>query len=117
MRNNDVISPENRKHVAQIDALMMGMDPDVINEFLIHKLFQMINVMGNDRKITEELITYLKVEHRYVQQQFWSMIRKVAMEYKDFNYDERNEDAVKLAGYIDAFSEILENRRGRRGSL
>lgn len=56
----------------------------------------------------EGAVNALQHEHRTLQASFWRFIKELASRYKDFNYDLRNEDAVKFAKKI---SEIEQGIR------
>jgi hypothetical protein len=64
---------------------------------VVAEFFHLVNSYGSDRELSAAIVEHLKNEHRTLQQTFWRIIQKVAVQYKDFNTDLRNEAAVKFA--------------------
>lgn len=51
------------------------------NQATIMKLFRMLNIMSNDRRLAEQLVEHLPREHRTLQQAFFSTIKTVIEDY------------------------------------
>lgn len=88
-KNKEIKEYEQTK--ARFDS-MVGIFDNIIGREL--------NYMGFEKEIKDALVYSLQHQHRTLQANFWRMIKEVAVEYAEFRYDDRNEQAVEFAKEI-----------------
>lgn len=55
---------------------------------------------GNQAALAQSILEVVQRDHRTLQQSFISVMMQVLVGYADTNFDLRNEQAVKFAGYV-----------------
>lgn len=60
---------------------------------------------GNRQEISLAILTEIQSTHRTLQQDFWSAIIDVLINYGDSSHDLRNEEAVKMAQAFDKLAQ------------
>jgi len=93
----------------------MGSDRDKESKKKIQEairiLFHELNMMGNEKLVSSEVVKYIKKEHKTLQQRFFAnvmvpVIRFFDQSYKDKFYDARNEATCKMSVKL---AEVLED--------
>ena len=79
------------------------------NTEVISDLLRLVNYMGNDRKLAEQIVITLGRTHRTIEQSFFRMILEVCKGRAKAEYGEdlRNEGSVKLCKDISALDAYL----------
>ena len=76
-------------------------------EKAMRDLLDCTNVMGSDKDVAEAISNVLSKEHRTLQQSFMRVFVQSMNQYKDTRFDQRNEQAVKLAKEITEIDTLL----------
>ena len=81
-----------------ITTYKYNMGADERNKLLVREAFDLVNLSGNDRRLSEEFIKHIQTEHRTLIQSFFRMIQKVIEGYsKHTSSDARNVGSLKWA--------------------
>ncbi len=91
--------PQRKKEENLCKACAKKVETAALNQFVQDKVAALCSEFngGSTKKVGKAMSVFLQREHRYLQGEFFQMLFHMFADYKDAQFDDRNEYAVKYA--------------------